>query len=543
MGRASPLVLLSAFALLALFAGLSIREMADDSLTADERVHLPAGYAYWTKREFRLNPEHPPLVKLLCAAPLLALRPALPPTEPPPGLTWHRYQPAFGTAFFYQLNPDADRLLFWGRLPVLALGLLLGATIIWWSRRLHGSAAAGLLSLALFALEPTMLAHSHYVTTDVALGAFGLLAFAALWSFTETGRRSRLALAVVAMGLALASKFSSVVLLPVFLALLWMTWPATHRLASPAAPAGPARRFPSPRLLAALGGLAVMAVIVQASYFFSRDPTLYLRGLQAVRANHPADYPAYVHGAFFIGGAWWYPLYAWLLKTPLPALIALGIALAVTLRDAARARGILLFLVLPAGIHTLAVCLFADNYGVRYLIPSTAFLLVLAGGAASWFRRGRARRAAAALLALWLVASVFHASPHFIAYFNELIGGPANAADVLHDSNVDWGQDLARLARFQRDHQIPEIVLGYWGGGLPGHYGIRSRPFTLDLARAATPPPGVYAVSVNHLVNLKKRVVLAGDDPNLDWLARFHPTDRVGFSIYVYAFTAPGVSR
>ena len=246
MRRAPALVLPAAGVLLALFAGLSIREMVDDSLTADERVHLPAGYAYWVKREFRLNPEHPPLVKLLCAVPLLALRPALPPTEPPQGLSWHRYQPVFGTDFFFRLNRDADRLLFWGRLPVLALGLLLGATIFWWSWRLHGSAAAGVLSLSLFALEPTILAHSHFVTTDVALGAFGLLAFAALWSFSVTGRHPALALAVVSMGLALASKFSAVVLLPVFLALLWVGWP------SPAAvPAGPARRsFPPP----ALGG-------------------------------------------------------------------------------------------------------------------------------------------------------------------------------------------------------------------------------------------------------------------------------------------------
>ena len=59
--------------LLALFAGLSIWEMSGDSLTPDERAHLPAGYAYWVAGEFRLNPEHPPFVKLLCAAPLLLM--------------------------------------------------------------------------------------------------------------------------------------------------------------------------------------------------------------------------------------------------------------------------------------------------------------------------------------------------------------------------------------------------------------------------------------------------------------------------------------
>ncbi|MFQ5877423.1 MAG: ArnT family glycosyltransferase [Acidobacteriota bacterium] len=530
MSRRASLV--AAVALLAGFAGLSLWEMAGDSLTSDERVHLPAGYAYWKEHEWRLNPEHPPLVKLVCAAPLLLMDLKMPPTEPDAGLSYHRFQPTFGSRFLF--TQDADRILFWGRLPVLLLGLALLALLFRWSWVLHDDPGAGLVTLFLAALDPTLLAHSHYVTTDVALACFGVWALFFLWRFGRTGRAGHLALAAVGMGLALASKFSAIFILPVFLLILWVRWPR-------AGPEGEgAARTAAPRLrrpVAAAGAVLLMAAIVQGSYFFSPDLTLYLDGIRAVQANHPVDYPAYVHGAFFIGGAWWYPLYALLLKTPLPSLAAIAIGTTVALRDPHRARGTLWFLLLPAAVLAAAVCLFADNYGVRYLIPVTALLLVPAGGCRAVLASpGRLRGLAAAALALWMVGSVLRGAPHFLSYFNELIGSPANAPYVLHDSNVDWGQDLKRLARYQRGRRIPEIRLAYWGPTRPEHYGIRYRPWTRAAAESDRPPPGVYAISVNHLVNLKKRVVLAGDAPNLDWLRRFEPAERVGGSILIYRF-------
>jgi hypothetical protein len=517
-------VLVAAVLLTAAFATLSLWEMSGDSLTTDERWHLPVGYAYWRTGEFRLSPEHPPLAKLLCAAPLLSMDLRLPPVTPPAGKTWHDYPAPFGSAFF-RLNPDVDRILFRSRLPVVAMGLLLVLTIFFWSWRLHGEPGAGLLSLALAALEPTLLAHSHYVTTDMALASFGVLAFAALWCFAATARLWSLALAVVAMGLALAAKFSALVLLPIFLLLLVLRWPA-QRPASPA----------TGRLPAAIGALALMAVIVQATYFFSPDLALYLRGPGEVRAYLPVDYPAYVLGTFHVGGVWWYAPFAWLIKTPLPTMVVIALGLVLCLHHPGRARDTLRFVLAPAGVYGIAVCLLTANLGVRYLIPTTAFLLVAAGAAYRWLAATRFRRAATLGLGLWLAGSVLNTAPHFIAYFNELIGGPAHGAAVIHDSNLDWGQDLKRLARYQQEQRIPELVLFYWGGAQPEHYGVRYRPLTSEMARAATPPAGTYAISVNNLIDMKKSVVLGGGDPNLDWLARFRPVDRVGYSIYIYRF-------
>jgi 4-amino-4-deoxy-L-arabinose transferase-like glycosyltransferase len=530
--------------LLALFAGLSIWEMMGDSLTFDEIFHIPAGYAYWKKREFRLNPEHPPLVKLLAAAPLLGMNLRMPATEPESAPsetnTYWRYndfQLTFGSEFLF--TQDADRIMFWARLPMVALGLLLGLFIFQWSSRLHGRPGAGLLSLSLMATEPTILAHSHYVHTDVALAAFSAMAIYFLWRFSEEAKLSHLLLASLGLGLALAAKFSAIFLVPVFFFLLIFEWPTED--------SGPlfffrAHRSLKVRIFAAAAAALLAVFTVQACYLFSLDLSLYFKGVQSVNANHDPSYPIYIHGNFFPGGVWWYPLYALLLKAPLPAMIAIAVGAISYWKNRARLRQGLIFVVLPAAVYTVAVCAFADNFGVRYMIPVTAFLLVLAGRSVFIFTAGRKGRIFAGALALWLVVSVLRVSPHYISYFNELIGGPDNAPYFLDDSNVDWGQDLKRLVEYLRQNQIKEAVLSYWGLTPPDYYarsyGIQFVPWTTKMAASADPPTGVYAISVNNLVRLKADLSfsLGAGNPNLDWLRRFRPSDRVGYSIYIYKF-------
>src|SRR5262249_33166429 len=101
------------------------------SATTDEVAHLPAGYTYWATRDFRLNPEHPPLAKLFAALPLFAIRPHL-------DLNWPEWKTAqeyvFGYGFLY--TNDADRLLFWGRLPMTLLATMGGLVVFLWARDL-----------------------------------------------------------------------------------------------------------------------------------------------------------------------------------------------------------------------------------------------------------------------------------------------------------------------------------------------------------------------------------------------------------------------
>ena len=101
---------------------------------------IPAGYTYLTVRDFRMNPEHPPLVKELAALPLLLMDVHTVGASPAwaLGQQWE-----FGHEFLYRWN-DADRLLFWGRLPVVALGCALGAAVLLWTRRRFGLRAGAI---------------------------------------------------------------------------------------------------------------------------------------------------------------------------------------------------------------------------------------------------------------------------------------------------------------------------------------------------------------------------------------------------------------
>jgi 4-amino-4-deoxy-L-arabinose transferase-like glycosyltransferase len=534
--------------LLLLFAGLSVWEMAGDSVTSDERFHLPAGYAYWKKQEFRLNPEHPPLVKLLAAAPLLTMDLKMPPTLPDlekyrePSEAFNEYEGEFGSEFLF--TQDADRLIFLGRLPVVGLSLVLGLFIFQWSRMLHGSHGAGLLSLFLFALEPTMIAHGHYVTTDVALACFSIMAMFYLWRFSREGKLRHFFFASLSLGLGLAAKFSALFLVPVFFLLLFWRWPAPE---NPAKTGSSIMRHGGlARTLAAIAAMVVFGATVQACYLFSSDLTLYFQGIQSlVFTQGLRDRPPYLLGRFIAGGVWWYPLYAVLLKTPLPTLIVILTAGLAALKERRSLPGDSLFVLLPAAVMTLATCVFARNLGVRYMIPATAFLLVFAGR--SWFTfssswRGKTLGAA---LAVWLVISVLRVSPHYISYFNESVGGPENGADYLDDSNIDWGQDLKRLAQYLSKNGIDEAVLSFWGPTPPAYYGeqygVRFKPWTAEAAASDMPPPGIYAISINNLTNIKLLTALRKfPDSKRDWLSRFKPSDRVGYSIYIYKFPQSG---
>lgn len=532
--------------LLSTFAGLSIWEMWDDSVTIDERVYLPAGYVYWTHKDFSLNPEHPPLVKLLAAIPLLGLDVEAPALDSvvetnEPRAAAER-QMAFGSKFLY--SQDADRIIFWGRLPMVALGLLLGTFIFRWSWEIHGHPGAGLLSLFLFTLEPTLLAHSHYVTTDVAPACFSVMAMYFLWRFGQREKASDLLLSCLGLGLALGSKYSAVFMVPVYAFWLFFYGPVKGQTASNAA-THKLQRVP---FMTSLGALLVTAATVQATYLFSPDLLIYFKGLRAVNASElPQSLLTYVNGDFISGGVWWYHLYVMLLKLPLPTIIVILMAGGVLVKRRELLDQKIAFTLLPAAVFALVTCALANNLGARYMIPVVAFLLVVAGRAWFIFAKNGMSRIIGAILAFWLAISVFHVSPHHISYFNELVGGSSNGAYFLDDSNIDWGQDFNRLMRYLDKREIKEAVLSYWGPMPPDdylrRYGIRFTPWTYEMAESPTPPPGFYEISVNQLIGIKREKTWLKQplDAKLDWLNRFQPYDRVGYSIYIYNF--PPLSR
>ncbi len=184
----------------------------------DELAHIPAGYGYVHNLDDRLNPEHPPLVKILAAIPLLFQHLNFP-TDSPAWQTEVNGQWLAGSQFFYESGNDANTLIHWARIFPMILALLLALLVFVWARELMGAWWA-LIPTALTALSPTILAHGHYVTTDVGASLGFLLSIYYFVRFMMHNNRKNLLYAGLAYGVAQLLKFSTVLLIPLFIFLI-----------------------------------------------------------------------------------------------------------------------------------------------------------------------------------------------------------------------------------------------------------------------------------------------------------------------------------
>jgi hypothetical protein len=548
--RASLLVWLAVSLLLAVFAAQNLVEANRESCTSDEVVHLPAGLTYILKHDFRLNPEHPPLIKILCALPTLALHPKIDFEDP----NWKTdpVQSEFGYRVLY--SNDADRMLFWGRVPVVLIAVLLGFFVFRWAQQLYGN-ASGLFALTLFAFSPNLIAHAHLVTTDVGVSAFLTITFYFLWRCSCLGERKSLMWSAVAMGAALASKFSAVVLFPVSIFLLWWfsespsTSMDTLRLSNEDRQKGskrkrtkgvrPNRRRPfrlitllksflrvdRRRVVAVLIFVVFALAVAQLSYLGSHDLLAYVRGLRQVNKNHQPDFFYYLHGQLKMGGWWYYFLVAFLVKATVSTVLLAFIRLARFFLLWRAEWKSSIFLVLPIFVYVAAVSILADNLGVRYLLPVFPLLMIFSSGLMRfWFRR---KGLVALLLILlgWHVTSSLIAFPHHLSYFNEFVGGPAHGIDWLDDSNVDWGQELKSLKKVLDERQITHITLiSFSPYDNPMYYGIDcTRP---DLYHSLRVVPGIYVISARNVARMRML--------GFDWMENFPVIANLGYSMFVF---------
>lgn len=188
-------------------------------MTYDEKAHIPAAYSYVRYGDMRLNPEHPPLLKDLVGLFLLPLNPEFP-LEATEWRDGYNEQWSVGDMFVNCSRPelacnDADTILFFSRLPIIILAVLLGVAIFLWTKELGGT-LAGVFAVTLYAFDPNIIAHNHYVTTDIGSAAFIFLAFYFFVRFLKNPSGRNVVLAGIFLGLAQLAKFSAVLLFPVF---------------------------------------------------------------------------------------------------------------------------------------------------------------------------------------------------------------------------------------------------------------------------------------------------------------------------------------
>ena len=546
--------------LLALFAAQALAASGDKTATFDEPAHIAAGMSYFKTGEIRINRQHPPLLKEIGALPLLALSAPWPvtreqwariPDPPPPYVQWeigYRILAAGGPA----------RLLFWARLPFILLGTLMGWLIWTWGSRLAGPEAA-VAALFLYVLDPSVMAHTTLVATDVGFAACGLLFVASLWWWLQHRTLRRLLACGAALGLMLGTKFSALLFLPVagllmLKAIDWIPAAVPRRASSLVDPYAAEGRFQ--RLvwmcLAACALAAVAATLLEAIYLLPSNPiTPYLRGAALVNKDHDPSYWPYLAGTFaprFLS----YYVVAFLLKTPIGSLVLIGAGLWRLARADDVTRMDRLFLLLPPAVVLAAYTALSDNLGIRYLIPALPFLH-LAGGIGCiglWRGGGRVARIAAAAACLWVVVASAGIYPDHLSYFNEaacllddpaaigLDGGSRCGPAWLDDSNVDWGQGVLQLKEWLAAHPSPgRLYLGYFGSMRPEDEGMTfERVGTKELAEPAR--PGRYAVSGHFLARTRGMLRQARAGGPAAWLLEARPSAVVGHAFYI--FDVPG---
>lgn len=526
----SRIAALVAAVLLAAFALQCILSMREASPTSDEVPHLAAGYSYLKTGDYRLNREHPPLLKLIAALPLLAMDLDFDLAHP----SWRDGQEwVFGEQFVNQNRVPAQRIIFWGRLPMVALGVLLGILVFRWAREIYG-ARAGLLALFLYAFCPTMLANAPLVTMDVGIALFTVLA---MYAFSHLAKRPTLAntaLAGCALGLALGSKVTGLAIIPIWAILgVIFVWK------------GHGRR-PSLRHMIKRAGLILLfaAVIVLLLYHVTAIPQYFGSLKHFVKDVGAGGRPAFLFGEYSTHGWFYYFLAAMLVKTPVPALVL--ICLAAALLVTRRTMRFEEYCVLVPAVFYLAVASASRlQLGIRYILLVYPLLFIFVGGAAAGLlgaKRALKRLApvAVAVLLLWYCVGTLRAFPHYLAYFNELVGGPKNGYRCLIDSNLDWGQDLPGLAKFLKQQGNPEVILSFFGTASPKSYGITYQDFYSfnlsgrreDHVNSLNPSKELFVISANSL-----QCLYYPDKTTYDWLKQRQPLAAIGYSLFVYDVT------
>jgi 4-amino-4-deoxy-L-arabinose transferase-like glycosyltransferase len=512
------------------------------SPTFDEPYDLGRGYAYARGTDLRMQQEHPALVDGLGGLMLLLMPELTPPDQIPGWEEAHLFQ--FSQALVWRLGHDVDKMVFLARLPVIGLALVLGAVVYRWAADMYRS-AGGLLALVLCVLNPNIVAHARILSTDLGAACLATFTLYLWWRWAQRPTTGRLMATTLVLGLALGAKTSNLSLVP-----LIGVFTAIRSLE---------QRWRWPRVVVAWGTMATGALFVLwALYRFEVGPAPNLTGaipvpapsywetVAWVRHEMRLGRPAFLWGRHTIWGWWYYFPLAFVLKTPLPLLILLGLAVWLhgTRRIAQRPSADYALWVFPPLYFALSA--FSTlNLGYRHILVTVPLMTVYTAQVVAWpgLRSRWGRRGLFVLLA-WLTIAALAIFPHHLAYFNELVGGPSNGYRYLVDSNLDWGQGLKHLKRYLNEQGIDEVWLGYFGTADPAYYlpeaGIRYRPlFALNSPYPAegfspiNPTPGWYAISVT---------VLQGPyspEPDLlDWFRRHEPVAKVGYSIFVYQVEA-----
>ncbi|MBI2064932.1 MAG: glycosyltransferase family 39 protein [Candidatus Yanofskybacteria bacterium] len=574
---------------------LMVTSLWNDSPIVDEIPHIGAGYSYVAAYDFRLNPEHPPLAKDIAGMSLkiLDIR-----DEPAFNSRFWKEdingQWEFGKKLIFGSGNDADILVRFAKIPELIFFLLAAMIIFVWTRKLYGY-PAGLIAVFLFSFSPTVMAHSRFVTTDVP-ALFGiLLGIYFFIRYLKNPSTKNLIIAGLALGIAELTKFSVFLLVPLFLVLaviygflnfssarwrakllntlylilntilivaigyIFIVWPVygLHTLNYPLE----RQKVDTTYNLGSYGNRFLPDIII----WMSDKP--YIRGLAQYGTGLLMVTQRSIGGndTYFLGEvsnhAWkkYFPI-VYFLKEPLAfwglaALVLISCSIKLKYKknsfaqcwhhciDFLKNHFTEVAMLLWLAFYWYASITANLNIGVRHLMPTYGFVFILLAGQISKiygriFNKKNLTAYCLLLTALftWYLYENISVYPYYLTYFNQIAGGPSGGYRYVVDSNLDWGQDLKRLAMWTERNSVNRINLDYFGWAdasfyLPNSYQSlwAGKYRNANEFLADNPNGGYIAVSASFFMGS-----ITSPEKSYAWLNDYTPVTVIGNSIFVW---------
>lgn len=550
--------------LVVLFVQLAF--LADrNSITWDEDDHIYAGYMSLKHGDFGLNPEHPPLVKMLAATPLLPMQLKM------PTLQSRSFKiEAFLNGKDFVFKNDFNRVIWRARVAASLLTVLLVLLIFLAAQEMFGTGAA-FIALGLMVFDPNLLAHGAVVGTDMGLSCFMFASIYAFYRYVKVPTLWRLIVVGIATGLGFASKHTAILIAPMLVMLaitevirgsgteisrskqikryamallvigfisVTILW-AFYGFRYPARPealqlnplmADYLQQLSRPHEARLLGAVAHWHLL----------PESYIYGLADVRIMSDF-YTSFIFGKTYPHGVWFYFPAAFLIKSTLTFLILLVVAKWAILTKRFTAWREVFFLTIPPVFHMLVAIWSRMNIGLRHILPMYMFLVVLVAGVAWKLIQKDCRWAyAVAALVMFQAISGARTYPAYMAYENELWGGPSQTYKYLTDSNSDWGQQLKSVKRYVDEHGIKDCWFIYFAQGVVDFhdYGIPCKPLpTQDAAWVGANYDAPPAIDGTVLISAGDLSGFEFGGPQLNPYEQFRqikPTDVIDYSVFVF---------
>ena len=411
-----------------------------------------------------------------------------------------------------------DHRLLAGRLPTIFFQLGLILLTFFWGRSLYGN-AAGILSAILVAIDPNLIAHSRWITTDLFATFFICLSVFTFGRFLKNPSILNSIVSAIILGLAQHAKFNAVFLYPIFI-----LFGVFYIFAS--------RKF---KLSLHIPLFAVISLLIinggylfdgtgtpLKEYSFKSDtfqelsrkfesinsvpiplPKPFLEGLDWTHHNDltgEARGKPYLLGQLLERGER-FPLYypvVFLFKIPIgiQLLLLLSLIYFIARRKESQFKVESSLLLFSVTFYTVYLVFFSNaQMGIRMSLMIFPMLYVLVGSLTPLCSKSRLSKVIVISLVTYSLISSLSYYPHYLSYFNEFSLDKRLTYRITADSNLDWSQNRKLVRRYLKERpfvvrnpsspQVGTIIVS--ANFLTGVVGGKRYKWLVELGKEETP--------------------------------------------------------